>query len=69
MSDMREFESTSTLFGGNVPFIEEQYEHYLANPASVPADWRSYFDSLRGGAPDVAHTPVIESFIRLGKSR
>jgi 2-oxoglutarate dehydrogenase E1 component len=52
-----------------VPFIEEQYEHYLANPASVPADWRSYFDSLRGGAPDVAHTPVIESFIRLGKSR
>src|SRR4029450_1172185 len=69
MGDMREFESTSTLFGGNVPFIEEQYEHYLANPASVPADWRSYFDSLRGGAPDVAHAPVIESFIRLGKSR
>jgi len=69
MGDMREFESTSTLFGGNVPFIEEQYEHYLVDPASVPADWRSYFDSLRGGAPDVAHTPVIESFIRLGKSR
>src|SRR6266536_6277249 len=69
MSTMREFESTSTLFGGNAPFIEEQYEHYLANPESVPADWRSYFDSLRGGAADVAHAPVIESFIRLGKSR
>ena len=69
MSDMQDFESTSTLFGGNVPFIEEQYEHYLANPASVPADWRTYFDSLRGGAADVAHAPVIESFIRLGKSR
>ena len=37
MGDMREFESTSTLFGGNAPFIEEQYEHYLANPASVTA--------------------------------
>src|SRR5215467_10081840 len=69
MSDMREFEETSTLFGGNAPFIEEQYEQYLANPETVPADWRRYFDSLRGGAPDVAHAPVIESFIRLGRSR
>ncbi len=54
---MREYES-STLFGGNVPFIEEQYEHYLANPAAVTPDWRAYFDSLRGGAADVAHAPV-----------
>jgi 2-oxoglutarate dehydrogenase E1 component len=66
---MREYESTSTLFGGNVPFIEEQYENYLANPGSVAPDWRAYFDSLRGGAADVAHAPVIESFIQLGKSR
>jgi 2-oxoglutarate dehydrogenase E1 component len=69
MSTMREYESTSTLFGGNVPFIEEQYENYLANPDSVAADWRAYFDSLRAGAADVAHAPVVESFIRLGKSR
>jgi 2-oxoglutarate dehydrogenase E1 component len=69
MSTMRELESTSTLFGGNVPFIEEQYENYLADPDSVGADWRSYFDSLRGGAADVAHAPVIESFIQLGKSK
>ena len=69
MSIMREYESTSTLFGGNAPFIEEQYENYLANPAAVAPDWRAYFDSLRGGAADVAHAPVIESFIRLGKSK
>jgi len=69
MSIMREYEATSTLFGGNAPFIEEQYENYLANPASVSDDWRAYFDSLRGGAADVAHAPVVESFIRLGKSR
>ncbi len=37
--------------------------------AAGPADWRAYFDGLRGGAADVAHAPVIESFIRLGKSR
>src|SRR5205085_3024738 len=61
--------ATSTLFGGNAPFIEDQYEQYLANPGSVAADWRAYFDSLRGGAIDVAHKPVVDSFIRLGKSR
>jgi 2-oxoglutarate dehydrogenase E1 component len=69
MSEMKSFEATSTLFGGNVPFIEEQYENYLADPASVGADWRAYFDTLRSGAADVAHGPVIESFIRLGRSR
>ena len=69
MDTMKQFESTSTLFGGNAPFIEEQYEQYLADPASVASDWRDYFDTLRDGASDVAHAPVIESFIRLGKSR
>ena len=69
MTTMKTFESTSTLFGGNVPFIEEQYERYLADPGSVTPDWRAYFDTLRGDAADVAHQPVIDSFIRLGRSR
>jgi 2-oxoglutarate dehydrogenase E1 component len=66
---MREYEQSSTLFGGNAPFIEEQYEAYLSNPGAVGADWRAYFDSLRGGAHDVAHAPVVESFIQLARSR
>jgi 2-oxoglutarate dehydrogenase E1 component len=37
---------TSFLFGGNAPYVEEQYELYLANPASVTDEWRAYF----GGA-------------------
>src|SRR6266550_3932720 len=69
MSTMQEFESSSTLFGGNAPFIEEQYDTYLADPAAVGADWRAYFDTLRGGAADVAHAPVIDSFIQLAKHR
>ncbi len=71
MSTMQEFEDSSTLFGGNAPFIEEQYEAYLADPAAVGADWRTYFDTLRGdgGGADVAHAPVIESFIQLAKHR
>ena len=35
MSIMEEFLGSSTLFGGNMPFIEEQYDRYLADPSSV----------------------------------
>jgi 2-oxoglutarate dehydrogenase E1 component len=66
---MEELRATSTLFGSNAPFIEQQYEIYLADPGAVGADWRAYFDQLRDGAQDVAHAPVIDSFIQLAKSR
>ena len=69
MSNMKTFEATSTLFGGNVPFIEDQYSSTRAYPGSVAAYWRAYLHRLAGSAADVAHAPVIESFIRLGKSR
>src|SRR6478736_34615 len=69
MGTMREFESTSTLFGSNAPFIEELYESYLADPAAVSPEWRSYFDELKGDAADVPHGAVIESFRELARSR
>ena len=69
MSMMREFEETSTLFGGNAPFIEDQYERYLGDPAAVSPDWRAYFDTLRGGVQDLPQAPVVESFIQLAKNR
>jgi len=69
MGTMKEFESSSTLFGANAPFIEELYESYLADPAAVSPEWRAYFDELRGDARDVAHAPVVESFRELARSR
>src|SRR6267378_277963 len=69
MGSMTEFLSSSTLFGSNAPFIEELYERYLADPASIDGEWRGYFDELRGGADDVAHAPVIQSFIELAKNK
>ena len=69
MSTLQEFASGSTLFGGNAPYIEEQYERYLANPAEVAGEWRIYFDSLRDGAADVAHAPIVQSFIELARNR
>lgn len=68
---MKQLENTSHLFGSNAPFIEELYENYLANPASVDEAWRDYFDKLQqqaGAAErDVAHGPVIAAFEQMAK--
>jgi len=37
---MKQMLSSSYLFGGNAPFIEELYETYLVNPGAVDASWR-----------------------------
>jgi 2-oxoglutarate dehydrogenase E1 component len=68
---LKEFLNNSYLFGGNAPFIEELYEKYLANPQSIPEEWRDYFDRMQdlpGAADkDVAHAPVVESFVQRAK--
>jgi 2-oxoglutarate dehydrogenase E1 component len=69
MGVMKEWESSSSLFGANAPFIEELYETWLGNPDAVPAEWAGYFAELRGDAKDVPHAPVVASFVELGKSR
>ncbi len=66
---MNELQQTSAIFGGNMPYIEEQYENYLADPASVDQKWRDYFDAMRAGSKDVAHQPVIDAFAKMAKSR
>lgn len=70
---MKQFLSNSYLFGGNAPFVEELYEQYLANPGSIAGEWREYFDALQllpgaGDGKDVAHAPVIASFVQRAKS-
>ena len=72
MSLMKQMLGNSYLFGANAPFIEELYESYLENPASVTEVWRDYFDRLQnlpGGAAgrDVAHAPVVASFAQRAK--
>jgi 2-oxoglutarate dehydrogenase E1 component len=68
MGVMKAWESTSSLFGANAPFIEELYETWLSHPGSVPAEWAEYFAELKGDAQDVPHAPVVASFVELGKS-
>ena len=68
------YQGNSYLFGGNAPYVEEMYENYLANPGSVPDNWRDYFDALQnvpsadgGNVRDVPHQPVINAFAELAK--
>lgn len=67
-------QTSSFLYGGNAPYIEELYESYMADPAAVPGDWRSYFDALQtvpgvdGTArSDIAHQPVVDHFAELAR--
>jgi 2-oxoglutarate dehydrogenase E1 component len=72
---MKEFNSSSYLFGGNAPYVEELYESYLNNPGSVPEQWRTYFDTMQmvpaadgnPQTPDVAHAPIVQSFAERAK--
>src|SRR6186713_764652 len=68
---LKEFLNNSYLFGGNAPFIEDLYEKYLVNPSSIPDEWRDYFDRMQvlpgSRDKDVAHAPVVESFVQRAK--
>ncbi|WP_213953968.1 MULTISPECIES: 2-oxoglutarate dehydrogenase E1 component [unclassified Variovorax] len=73
-SAYRAYQGNTYLFGGNAPYVEEMYENYLANPGSVPDNWRSYFDALQNvpagdgsNTRDVPHLPVINAFAERAK--
>jgi 2-oxoglutarate dehydrogenase E1 component len=69
-SVMKDFEASSHLFGSNAPFVEELYERYLADPASVSPEWRAQFDAWQqgGGGADIPHSRVIAAFERLARN-
>jgi len=61
----------SPLFGSNAPYVEELYEQFRQDSASVPENWRQFF--LRIGdegaaSPAVSHRELRES-LRQGTRR
>jgi 2-oxoglutarate dehydrogenase E1 component len=57
---IKQFSQSSQLAGGNAGYIEDLYEQYLANPDSVGAKWKAYFDGFHGReAGDVPHSAVM----------
>jgi len=71
MSTMKDLLGNSYLSGGNAAFIEEIYDSYLENPASVTEEWRAWFERLQQTSGsvtrDIAHAPIRASFIQRAK--
>src|SRR5574340_1019399 len=49
---------TMPLAGGNADYVEALYEQYLADRASVPAEWSEYFRAVQAGSADTPRLPV-----------
>src|SRR6187399_2527354 len=47
------FARTSFLYGGNAAYVEQLQSRYEANPASVDAEWRAFFEGLKDDRADV----------------
>jgi len=56
---IREFSESSQLAGGNADYVEQLYESWLVDPASVSADWAGYFESFKGRGSDTPHSAAI----------
>ncbi len=61
------------MSGSNVHYVEALYEQYLADPGSVPDEWRTYFDQLPNpdgsASQDVPLSPIREQFHQLARAR
>ncbi|MFN3236071.1 MAG: 2-oxoglutarate dehydrogenase E1 component [Pseudomonadales bacterium] len=72
-SSMERLWRTGHISGGNASYVEELYEQYLADPASVPDQWRSYFQTLprvEGTLNnDLSHSTIRDHFLLLAKNQ
>ncbi|CEK11932.1 2-oxoglutarate dehydrogenase E1 component [Legionella hackeliae] len=65
-SDLQKQWASSYLSGGSMAYVDGLYEDYLADPDSVPADWRATFDALPkldGATKDISHRDIRDYFL------
>jgi 2-oxoglutarate dehydrogenase E1 component len=71
-ASMEEQWLSSHFSGGNQTYLDEMYEAYLADPNSIPEQWRSVFDKLPNinaeVTTDTPHKPVRDQYLLMGKS-
>ena len=69
---MKAWLKSSHLNGGNIVYIEELYESYLDNSASVSAEWREVFSELpkvEGSEVEYRHSAIRDEFKILAKQQ
>ena len=70
MSDSLEEQYSSTpLYGSNANAVEALYEKFLSDPASVPAAWADYFETLGADDTEIAHSAIREELLQGARSR
>ncbi len=72
-SMMEQLWRSGHISAGNASYVEELYEQYLEDPAEVPDQWRSYFETLPRvegtTASDISHATVRDHFLLLSKNQ
>jgi len=58
------FALTSFLQGANASYIDAIYDRYEQDPASVDAEWRAFFESLKDSPGDIASNAAGPSWAR-----
>lgn len=69
---MKAWLESSHLGGGNMAYVDELYESYLAEPTSVGDEWREFFSKLPkidGVDLETRHSDVREQFAELAKNK
>jgi 2-oxoglutarate dehydrogenase E1 component len=64
-------EDSSYLGAGGLAYLDQIYDQYLQDPASVPEKWRQYFDEMVGSASSAEVSPLAmeDKFLRMAKTR
>jgi 2-oxoglutarate dehydrogenase E1 component len=69
---MKAWLESSHLGGGNMAYVDELYESYLAEPTSVGDEWREFFAKLpkiEGVELESRHSDIRQQFIDLAKNK
>lgn len=62
---MSELQKTALLDAGNSAYLEQLYDDYLKNPASVSTEWQQYFEKLPlvdGVVSETSHLDIQAAF-------
>jgi len=69
---MKAWLESSHLGGGNMAYVDELYESYLAEPTSVGDEWREFFAKLPkidGVELESRHSDIRQQFVELAKNK
>ncbi len=57
---LRELYESSPFSSAQAPYVEGQYERFLADPASVSPEWREFFQPFQGGARPAPRATAVK---------